>query len=133
DLAGATTTSVARTQDGIVMSRELAGRQLRMRAAGLDWPLHGLTMVGLTRLDDLQECVERIVRDGVQGDLIEAGSWRGGASILMRATLDTLGGPPRTVWVADSFEGFPQSDDVLNADDAPTLSLDLATCDFLAV
>jgi O-methyltransferase len=67
-------------------------------------------MVGLGRLDDLQRCVETVVADGVGGDLIEAGSWRGGASMLMRATLDTLG-DERTVYVADSFQGFPQLDD----------------------
>ena len=42
--------------------------------------------------------------------VIEAGAWRGGASILLRATLDALG-DERTVWVADSFEGFPAVDD----------------------
>ncbi len=131
DLAGTTTTSVARTQQGIVMSRELAGEQLRMRAAGLDWPLHGLTMIGLDRLDDLQLCVESIVRDGVPGDLIEAGSWRGGASLMMRATLDTLIGPPRDVWVADSFQGFPAAD--AEQRDGYDLSADLAGCDFLAI
>ena len=67
-------------------------------------------MAGLRRLDDLQACVEAIVRDGVEGDLIEAGTWRGGASILMRATLDALGADDRTVWVADSFQGFPAAD-----------------------
>ena len=67
-------------------------------------------MVGLNRLDDLQACVESVVTDGVEGDLIEAGSWRGGASMLMRATLDSLGADERTVWVADSFQGFPQPD-----------------------
>ena len=54
-------------------------------------------MIGLRRLDDLQACVESVVADGVEGDLIEAGVWRGGASILMRATLDTLGAEGRTV------------------------------------
>jgi O-methyltransferase len=93
------------------MSRQLHGEDLAIRALGVDWPLQGLTMVGLNRLDDLQACVESIVRDGVEGDLIEAGSWRGGASILMRATLDTLGDENRSVWVADSFEGFPVSDE----------------------
>jgi O-methyltransferase len=73
----------------------------------MDWPLQGLTMVGLKRLDDLQRCVESVVEDEVPGDLIEAGTWRGGASMLMRATLDTLGDETRTVWVADSFQGFP--------------------------
>jgi O-methyltransferase len=111
DLAGTTTVSVGKTDDGGVMSRELTGEELRLRAAGMDWPLQGLTMVGLNRLDDLQSCVEAAVREDVEGDLIEAGAWRGGASILMRATLDSLGADDRTVWVADSFQGFPVPDD----------------------
>lgn len=123
DLGGATTTSVGRNTDGTVIARELEGDQLRLRSAGMDWPLHGLTMVGLRRLDDLQACVESVVRDGVDGDLIEAGAWRGGASLLMRATLDSLGAHERTVWVADSFQGFPLSGE----------EDDLGAFDFLAV
>lgn len=131
DLGGATTTSVARTIQGEVMSWELSGEHLRFRAAGLDWPLHGLTMVGLARLDDLQHCVESAVRDGVEGDAIEAGTWRGGASLLMRATLNSLGERERTVWVADSFQGFPVVEhDLASGYD---LDADLAGCDFLAV
>src|SRR5207302_1328906 len=107
DLAGTATTSVEGLPDGLVVSRELAGTELSLRAEGRDWPLHGLTMSGLRRLDDLQACVEAVVRDGVAGDLIEVGSWRGGGSILIRATLDSLGADDRTVWVADSFQGFP--------------------------
>jgi O-methyltransferase len=121
DLTGATTRSVGAMADGTVMSRELRGDAMRLRAAGMDWPHQGLTMIGLRRLDDLQACVEAIVREGVPGDLIEAGAWRGGASILMRATLDALG-DARTVCVADSFTGFP--------DDAAG---DLPGFDFLAV
>jgi O-methyltransferase len=123
DLAGTRTASVSRLIDGRLASRELAGEDRRLRSAGLDWPLHGLTMVGLNRLDDLQACVESVVRDGVDGDLIEAGTWRGGAAILMRATLDTLGARERTVHVADSFQGFPAADELG----------DLNAIDFLAV
>ena len=131
DLGGTTTTSVARTIQGEVMSWELSGEHLRFRAAGLDWPLHGLTMVGLARLDDLQHCVESAVRDGVEGDVIEAGTWRGGASLLLRATLNSLGERERTVWVADSFQGFPEVEhDLASGYD---LDADLAGCDFLAV
>jgi O-methyltransferase len=126
DLAGAATTSVGAMADGSVMARELHGDELRLRAAGMDWPLHGLTMVGLGRLDDLQACVETVVGDGVEGDVIEAGAWRGGAAILARATLDTLG-DERTVWVADSFRGFPPN---AAPEDG---SLDLSAFDFLAV
>jgi O-methyltransferase len=127
DLGGASTTSVWRDLEGVVMSRQLHGEELWLRALGVDWPLQGLTMVGLNRLDDLQACVETIVLDGVEGDLIEAGTWRGGASILMRATLDTLGARDRSVWVADSFEGFPIPDEQ-HAETEP-----FAAVDFLAV
>jgi O-methyltransferase len=127
DLGGASTTSVWKDPSGIVMSRPLRGEEVWLRALGVDWPLQGLTMVGLNRLDDLQACVETIVRDGVEGDLIEAGTWRGGASILMRATLDTLGAHDRSVWVADSFEGFPIPDEQ-HAETEP-----FAAVDFLAV
>lgn len=108
DLAGAGTRTVSWTGDRRVFSRELTGAdQLEWRIAGRDWPLNALTMVGLRRLDDLQACIESVVGDGVDGDVIEAGTWRGGASILIRATLDALGARDRTVWVADSFQGFP--------------------------
>jgi hypothetical protein len=108
DLVGAGTRTISWTGDRRVFSRELEGEhQLQWRAAGRDWPVNALTMVGLRRLDDLQRCVESVVADGVEGDLVEAGAWRGGSSILMRATLDSLGAHERTVWVADSFQGFP--------------------------
>jgi O-methyltransferase len=127
DLCGSTTTSVWRHTDGAVMSRDLAGDELQIRVKGVDWPLQGLTMIGLGRLDDLQRCVEQVVREGVEGDMIETGVWRGGASIFMRAALDAFGENDRTVWVADSFEGLPlpQGDDP----DAKRL----AGVDFLAV
>lgn len=77
------------------------------RRNGTDWPLVADTMVGLKRLDNLQYCVETVVEDGIPGDLLEAGVWRGGASILMRAVLKVLGVEDRAVWLADSFEGLP--------------------------
>jgi hypothetical protein len=131
DLAAPRTTSVQRTLDGHVMSRELEGDQLRFRTAGMDWPLHGLTMVGLARLDDLQACVESVIADGVPGEFIEAGTWRGGASMLMRATLDSLGAHDRHLYVADSFQGFPAKEkDPAGGYD---LEVDLAAVDFLAI
>ena len=131
DLAGANTqTAYLSYEKTHVFSRPPSAEEIRFRAVGKDWPLHGLTMVGLTRLDDLQGCVERVVADGVEGDLIEAGVWRGGASMLMRATLDTLGERDRVVWLADSFAGFPAPDAERFPDDG---DLDLSPHDFLAV
>ena len=38
-------------------------------------------------MDSLRHAVEQVLRDGVPGDLIETGVWRGGACIFMRALL----------------------------------------------
>ncbi len=70
----------------------------------------GETMISRERLDNLQDCVERVISDSVPGDLIETGVWRGGATIFMRAILAAHGIADRTVWVADSFEGFPAAE-----------------------
>lgn len=77
------------------------------RAEGRDVPAVAHTMIGLDRLDNLQDCLEQIIQDDVPGDCIETGVWRGGASIFMRAVLKAHGIVDRTVWVADSFAGLP--------------------------
>ncbi|HVJ42363.1 MAG TPA: TylF/MycF/NovP-related O-methyltransferase [Dongiaceae bacterium] len=74
------------------------------------WPLHALTFLGQKRLDNIQYCVESVLRDKIPGDLIETGVWRGGACILMRAILKAYGDETRIVWLADSFEGLPPPD-----------------------
>ena len=69
-----------------------------------------VTMLPRVRLGNIRACVEAVLRDGVAGDVIEAGVWRGGGSIFMRACLEALGGSERLSWVADSFEGLPEPD-----------------------
>ena len=66
-----------------------------------------VSMLPLGRLDNIRYCIERILQDGVEGDLIETGVWRGGACIFMRGCLKAMGGLNRVVWAADSFEGLP--------------------------
>lgn len=74
---------------------------------GRVWPEYAHTMIGLPRLNNLQFCVETAIKDGVAGDLIETGVWRGGACIFMQGILKSYGAMDRQVWVADSFEGLP--------------------------
>jgi Macrocin-O-methyltransferase (TylF) len=66
-----------------------------------------VSMLTLARFDNIRNCVENILHNNVPGDLIEAGTWRGGATIFMRALLKVFGVTDRRVWVADSFEGLP--------------------------
>lgn len=70
----------------------------------------GETMIGMDRLNNLEHCLLSVIRDKTPGDVIEAGVWRGGATIFMKAALDTYGEKNRNVWVADSFQGLPKPD-----------------------
>ena len=80
----------------------------KRRTEGRDSPApeRAQTMIGLKRLDNLQACVETVLSEGIPGDLIEAGVWRGGAAIFLRSVLKAHGDRDRIVWVADSFAGY---------------------------
>ena len=83
-----------------------------LRMTGKDWPPTAFTMIGIKRLNNLQNCLENIVANNIQGDFIETGVWRGGATIFMRAFLKAYEITNRKVWVADSFEGLPKPNEV---------------------
>jgi O-methyltransferase len=80
------------------------------RDLGLDWPARAETMIGMQRLSSLQQCVEAVIAEDIDGDLVECGVWRGGACILMRAVLSAYEDEKRSVWLADSFLGVPPPD-----------------------
>ncbi|MCU1447876.1 MAG: putative O-methyltransferase [Acidimicrobiales bacterium] len=106
------------TARGVRVSRAGAPTE---REEGRDWPTTAETMVGLRRLENLKLCIEQAFADGVPGDLIETGVWRGGSCIFMRGVLAALGDTERTVWVADSFEGLPRPNPAYPADDGNRL------------
>ena len=87
------------------------------REDGLDWPCFGYTMIGHKRLENIQLLIEDILKNNIQGDVIECGAWRGGSAIFMRAILKRYGVTDRIVWVADSFEGMPKPKVDINAAD----------------
>ena len=78
------------------------------RENGYDWPARAESMIGLRRMQNIQNCIETVIRDDVPGDLIETGVWRGGACIFMKANLWAWGDEKRNVWLADSFQGLPK-------------------------
>lgn len=78
---------------------------------GKIWTDLGFTMVGMHRLDNVQFCVEDVLRRNVPGDLVETGIWKGGVTIFMRAILKAHQDPDRLVWAADSFQGLPAPQD----------------------
>ncbi len=81
------------------------------RLNGWDWPSTAPSMIGLKRMQNLRTLCERVILDGVPGDFLEAGVWRGGASIMMRAVLKAYAMTDRRVLAADTFAGQPGGTD----------------------
>lgn len=80
------------------------------REEGIGWSGYSDTMIGQKRLNNIQFCIETVLQDGIPGDFIETGVWRGGACIFMRGVLAAYGSKDRKVFLADSFEGLPKPD-----------------------
>ncbi len=110
----------------------LRGLSATLAAVGLEavrrpyiWPRHAESMLPLARLDHVEDCLRLIASEGIPGDVIECGVWRGGCCIFMRACLDVLEETGRVVWVADSFRGLPPPDESSNpTQDQSLLHLD---------
>ena len=81
---------------------------LEERIEGLDNPRYADSMIGLKRLDNIEYCFYDIINNKIEGDFIETGVWRGGATIFMKALLKANNISNKVVWVADSFEGLPK-------------------------
>jgi O-methyltransferase len=82
----------------------------KLRENGHDWPQVAHTMIGGRRIGNLRYAIETVLAEGIPGDLIETGVWRGGACIFMRGVLKAYGVNDRRVYVADSFAGLPKPD-----------------------
>lgn len=68
------------------------------------------TMLYEEAINNLQFCVEDVLKNNIRGDFIEAGVWRGGACIFMKGILEAFGVKDRKIFVADSFAGLPKPD-----------------------
>ena len=51
--------------------------EAELRERGHDWPARAETMIGLKRMANIRMTVESVLADGVPGDLVETGVWRG--------------------------------------------------------
>lgn len=60
----------------------------------------------LLRIDDLYK---KIRAEGIKGDLMECGVWRGGITVFMKALTRAYNDESRRVWVSDSFNGVPNA------------------------
>lgn len=91
-----------------------------MISNGCYFPKRAHTMIGMKRLNNIEDCIVNIMNCNIEGDFIETGVWRGGASIFI-AGLNKYYNMNRIVFVADSFEGLPPPDPKYEADKNDTL------------
>lgn len=94
------------------LQTHLTGYDDEHRLNGWDWPSGAPSMIGWKRMRHLRNECERVIVSGVPGDFLEAGVWRGGAAIMMRAVLRAYGDRQRRVIAADSFCGMPPDTDL---------------------
>ncbi|MGH9227211.1 MAG: CmcI family methyltransferase [Acidimicrobiales bacterium] len=64
--------------------------------------------MGRAQLDHLEASLDTIRAEGIEGDLVECGTGRGGGAIFMRAYLDAHEVGETRVWVVDRFRSSPE-------------------------
>lgn len=100
------------------VKRCVIGNAPRLPLNNLDGDMHAACRWDCYRRASMLEPMSRaIFQDGVQGDFLEAGVFKGGISTVM-ATLLALGDPggARVAWFADSFDGLPNVQTAVGAD-----------------
>lgn len=80
------------------------------RLEGLDWPTDAMTMIGLKRMNNLHDMLDYVRKNNIEGDFIETGVWKGGATIFMKLYSDIYN-LKKKVFVCDSFRGLPKPSD----------------------
>jgi O-methyltransferase len=73
--------------------------------------LRPFTMTSSERLWSLISAVRYLVTEGIEGDLVECGVWRGGSVMAMAHELIRLGVPNRRIWLYDTFTGMTAPSD----------------------
>jgi len=99
----------------IICAAETPCKQAINRGVGSWQDVHGITLLSHARLSNAYNLWTSVLEAGLRGDWIETGVFRGGCSLLAaRAARAAFLAPEcpkakkaRTVWLADSFAGFP--------------------------
>jgi O-methyltransferase len=65
------------------------------------------TMTSPERIFSLVEALKYIHLNGIAGDIVECGVWKGGSMLAVADTLVALGDTSRDLYLYDTFEGMP--------------------------
>jgi len=81
----------------------------------LFWQVYGnasrFSLLHVTGFYNLFQSLNYISRNRLPGDIVECGCFLGGAGIFMALLRDHLGISDKTIYLFDSFEGFPKGEE----------------------
>jgi O-methyltransferase len=66
------------------------------------------TMTSPARMASLVESVKFIVKNKIEGDIVECGVWRGGSMMIIASTLLALGDTSRSLFLYDTYTGMSE-------------------------
>ncbi len=72
------------------------------------------TMTSLSRMAELVNAMDYVIKNGIPGDICECGVWRGGSMMIIAKCLIASGDTGRSLYLYDTFEGMstPSEKDV---------------------
>ncbi len=68
-----------------------------------------LSLIGYAGLSNIYHALKCAQENGLDGDFVETGAWKGGAALYARSVMNELGMTGK-VYVCDSFKGLPPPD-----------------------
>jgi hypothetical protein len=79
-----------------------------------------MTQLNYERLLCNTDCIEHIIKNSIEGDVVEIGVWRGGSMLAMLLTLEELNTTDRKIHLYDTFDGMtePTEYDVIGGESA---------------
>lgn len=67
------------------------------------------TLLSYPRLQNIKFIVEQIIENSIEGDILEAGNWRGGSMLYAKGILQAYRVYNKEMWMFDTFCGFPKN------------------------
>lgn len=67
------------------------------------------TLLSYMRLKHIKNITEQIINSNIEGDILEAGNWRGGGMLYAKGIIDAYGVKNKDIWMFDTFCGFPRN------------------------
>lgn len=87
-------------------------------------PYHALTLVNWDACHTLYNAILHVIRNKVEGDIVECGVFRGGVSAFMAKVLVAQNSTFRKLYLCDTYEGMtvPDENDLVGSDSTKTSS-----------